>query len=77
MPELTAEERFALIGPLVETADVPDLVRAGIEVWSFGYGMDDEDDGFTVIELADLWAWDEGHTWMAEEWGPFRIREQR
>ncbi len=74
---MTPEEaRFATIGPLVETADVPGLVRAGVEVWSFGYGEDNDDPGFTTIEQSDLWAWDEGHEWMAEEWGPFRRRTE-
>jgi len=81
-----AERRFATFGPEVGSSSVPALVRAGVRVWSFGYGDDPEE--FTTIEEDDLWAF-EGGTLPAllnlpEEtfepdpdvvasWAPFRV----
>lgn len=65
-----ALERFASFGPLVPTEDVPELLRAGHMVWSFGYGDDPEE--FTTVDMDDL---DNG--WDPEEaerdWSPFRL----
>ena len=80
------ERRFATFGPEVGSSSVPALVRAGVRVWSFGYGDDPEE--FTTIDAGDLWAF-EGGTLPAllnlpEEtvepdpdvvasWAPFRV----
>jgi hypothetical protein len=39
----------------VDPSEVPALVLSGVEVWSAGYGEDD--DGYTTIAESDLWAW--------------------
>ena len=67
-----AERRFATFGPEVGSSSVPALVRAGVMVWSFGYG---DDDDFTTIDESDLWAF-EGETADADvvaSWAPFRV----
>lgn len=70
--------RFATLGVAVAAEGVPDLVRRGATVWSFGYGMDDperDEDGlvlFSTIDGEDLWRWDEGIDVIAD-WAPFRL----
>jgi hypothetical protein len=70
-----AYKRFATFGPEVDPADVPALVRAGVVVWSFGYG--DDPDDFMTIEPSDLWAWEgidevDPDPYTVESWAPFR-----
>jgi hypothetical protein len=57
-PGVDRQTAFASLGEPVEPATVPELVRAGREVWSYGYGEDLEPDEFTTIESDDLWPWD-------------------
>lgn len=77
--EAPVDERFASLGDPVAAEDVPDLVRAGREVWSYGYG---DDDDFTTIEASDLWAWEgDGSIYRADPavvkaWGPFRVSKE-
>ena len=73
---MSAEERFfATFGPEVDAWDVPALVRACREVWSFGYGDDEE--FFTTIGEDDLWAFEPesegGDMGVVDSWGPFRL----
>ena len=72
-----AELRFATFGPEVGSSSVSALVRAGVRVWSFGYG---DDDDFTTIEEDDLWAWEgvphvstERDQGVIDSWAPFRV----
>jgi len=70
-----ARKRFATFGDEVPWQIVPDLVRAGSLVWSFGYGDDPKE--FTVITDDDLWAWGdlsevEGPG-VVNSWAPFRV----
>jgi len=68
-------EGFASFGREVPASDVPALVRAGREVWTFGYGRDDDDEGFTTLQLEDLWAFDgpEADPAIVADWAPFRV----
>jgi len=82
---MTPEEAFITFGELVDPTDVPALVRAGRDVWSFGYGGDTlQADEFTTISDTDLWAFEGlGHDEAPDEpygydavvasWGPFRV----
>lgn len=63
-----ALERFESFGHLLHDHEVPQFVRHGEEVWSFGYG--DDPKAFTTIEESDLEGWDDE---MASMWGPFRV----
>jgi len=79
---LAAEERavsaavFARFGELVQPGEVPALVRAGREVWSFGYGSDDlEPDEYTTLNEDDL-VWFDGSPIgraVVKSWAPFRV----
>lgn len=69
---------FATFGDEVKREDVPALVRAGRDVWSFGYG--DDEDEFTTITEEDLWAWEgiphvntEPAPDVVASWAPFRV----
>lgn len=67
---------FSTFGPLVDDADVPELVRAGVTVWSYGYGSDLEYGEFTTIDESDLWAWEsEEYIDVVSSWAPFRKDE--
>ena len=68
-----AERRFATFGPEVGSSSVPALVRAGVRVWSFGYGDDPEE--FTTIDAGDLWAFDgdDPDADVVDSWAPFRV----
>ena len=62
------------------TADeVPALVRAGREVWSFGYGWDSGDlepGEYTTIEEDDLHWWEDVTVEaiaVVDSWGPFAV----
>jgi hypothetical protein len=68
-------ERF---GIEVDITFVPALVRAGFDVWSYGYGqMDNDDPGtFTVITEDDLDAWDDADD-LPADWGPFAAGDRR
>jgi hypothetical protein len=78
-----ARQAFSSFGELIEAALVPDLVRAGREVWSFGYGAELAVDEFTVINAADLWAfegalegsagWVDPDPAVVASWAPFRV----
>lgn len=50
----TDAERFETFGPVVDPDAVPELVRSGVAVWSFGYG--DDPVAFATLDTADLWA---------------------
>jgi hypothetical protein len=72
--------RFESLGSLVDAADVPALVRAGIEVWSYGYDADDPE-MFTTLDKSDLWAFEpspedsfdvEIGAETVASWAPFR-----
>lgn len=68
------EENFKTFGEEVSWDKVPELVRAGREVWSFGYGrmqIDMEDD-FTTIDEDDLEIFKMGEAYVSE-WAPFRV----
>jgi hypothetical protein len=71
IPPATFIERF---GIEVDITFVPGLVRAGFDVWSYGYGqMDNDDPGtFTVITEDDLDAWDDADD-LPADWGPFAV----
>lgn len=71
-----ALDRFATFGPEVDSADVPALVRAGREVWSFGYGVDGDED-FTVLYEEDLWAFEgeDADDAVVRSWAPFRVAD--
>jgi len=76
-------QAFSSFGELIESALVPALVRAGREVWSFGYGAELAVDEFTVINEDDLWAfegsregaagWVEPDPAVVASWAPFRV----
>ena len=68
-----AERRFATFGPEVGSSSVPALVRAGVRVWSFGYGDDPEE--FTTLDPDDLWAFDgdDPDADVVDSWAPFRV----
>lgn len=67
------ERRFATFGPEVGSSSVPALVRAGVRVWSFGYGDDPEE--FTTLDPDDLWAFDgdDPDADVVRSWAPFRV----
>lgn len=60
--------RFETLGELVDPADVPALVLAGVEVWSYGYDSDDPE-MFTTLDETDVSDWGPD---AIEAWGPFR-----
>jgi len=64
---------FVALGEPIDSADVPDAVRAGRVVWSFGYD-DDDPDNFTTIDTGDLWAWLDSPAVVAS-WAPFRVTD--
>lgn len=70
-----AKKQFVTYGELVKPEDVPDLVRAGREVWSYGYGVNLPDNEFTTIDESDLWAWDgpRADPYIVWDWSPFRV----
>jgi len=78
-----ARQAFSSFGELIEAAVVPALVRAGREVWSFGYGAGLAVDEFTVINDDDLWAfegaregaagWVDPDPDVVASWAPFRV----
>jgi hypothetical protein len=82
-----ARQAFSSFGELVVAAVVPALVRAGREVWSFGYGAELAVDEFTVINEDDLWAFEgalEGAAGRVDpdsavvaSWAPFRVAPAR
>lgn len=65
----------------VDASEVPDLVRAGVEVYSFGYGWDQGDLGpgeYTTISDEDL-DFFEGpfpSPDVVDSWGPFAAELQ-
>lgn len=70
--------RFESLGDLIDAADVPAAIRAGIEVWSYGYDADDPE-LFTTLDASDLWAFEPTPTddpayaaGIVESWAPFR-----
>lgn len=58
----------------VPADEVADAVRAGREVWSFGYGWDDDED-FCPLDASDLWAFEDDANDTVESWGPFMAYE--
>ena len=76
-PELSeARERFVSFGREVEASEVPDLVRGGTTIMSWGYGDGFADeDGFNAIEESDLDIFEDDVAAAALDWGPFRVWE--
>jgi hypothetical protein len=73
---MEACKRNDLIG--VSAEEVPDLVRQGNTVWSFGYGWDQGDlepGEYTTIQESDLWAWAEDDKEVVDSWGPFACEQ--
>lgn len=71
----TDEAFLSLMDSLGATAvpldDVARLVTAGVDVWSYGYGWDDDDDGFTTLDDDDRWAFEDADYDVIASWGPF------
>lgn len=65
------EKRFETFGEEVSWDKVPELVRAGREVYSFGYGSDEQHDFVTISESdLDIFEWGEAYIL---DWAPFRV----
>jgi hypothetical protein len=62
--------RFETIGESILPAAVPGFLRAGFEVWAFGYGEDPY--VFETMTIDDIESWDEPDE-ARQMWGPFRI----
>lgn len=68
--EADLAERFAVCGEEVSWDKVPALVRAGRDVWSFGYDSN-EDYDFTTISEDDLESFTDAAS--VSDWAPFRV----
>lgn len=67
-----AKARFAKLGEAEVDADMAlALIKAGYEVWSFGYGDDPAE--FTVVDEDDVEVFEDDVEDAAHSWGPFRF----
>lgn len=65
------EANFATFGDEVSWDKVADLVRAGRDVWSFGYDSN-ETTQFATISEEDLEYFEWGEDYVSD-WAPFRV----